>query len=65
MNADKKNTLTDSEIQKLREDIAETERRRWLFRLMRTAGAWTVGIAAGLVTLADAAMRAVEWATKK
>jgi hypothetical protein len=65
MDANKNTNLTDSEIQKLREDIAENERRRWLSRLIRTAGAWTVGIAAGFLTLVDAGMKVAEWVTRK
>jgi hypothetical protein len=57
--------LSDSEIQKLRDDIAEAERRRWLRRLIRTAAAWTAGLAAGFLTLVDAGMRVAEWVTRK
>ena len=57
--------LTDSEIQKLRDDIAETEKRRWLCRLIRTGAAWTAGTVAALLSLADGAIRLAEWVTRK
>ena len=62
---DEKKALSDSEIQKLRSDLAETEKRRWLYKLIRTGAAWT----AGVVITAAATFRSiadfVDWATRK
>jgi hypothetical protein len=57
--------LTDSEIQKLRNEISEAERRRWLLRLVRTGAAWIVGTLAAALSLVNGALDLVEWVTKK
>jgi hypothetical protein len=57
--------LSDSELQKLRDDITEKERRRWLCRLIRTAAAWTAGTLAAILSLTDGAIRLVDWLTRK
>jgi len=61
----KQNPLSDSEIQKLRDDLAESERYAWLRRLIRTGVAWTAGILTGIVVWAEAAGKIFDWVTKK
>jgi hypothetical protein len=62
---DEQKPLSDSEIQKLRDDIADTERRRWLYRLIRTGAAWTVGVIAATGATIDAIKKAVDVVTGK
>jgi len=65
MDAKKQKPLSDSEVQKLRDDLAETERRRWLYRLIRTGLAWIAGTLAAVLSLANGARDFVEWVTRK
>lgn len=62
---DEKKPLSDSEIQKLRDEIAETDRRKWLYQLIRTGAAWI----AGVVITAAAALKSIQeivgWGTGK
>jgi len=62
---DKPKPLSDSEIQALRDEIAESEKRRWLRRLIRTVGAWIGGTLVVLLSLANGVREVVDWATKK
>lgn len=60
---DEKKPLSDSEIQKLREDIADTEKRKWLYRLIRTGAAWTVGVIAAMGATIDGIKKVVDAVT--
>lgn len=53
--------LTDSEIQKLRDDIKERDRRDWLWRIVRTGFAWGAGTLAAALSLFASARDLWQW----
>ena len=48
---DEQQKLTDSEIQKLRDDIKDRDRRDWLWKTIRTGLAWGAGTLAAALSL--------------
>ena len=65
MDEKKKQVLSDSELQKLRDELAESEKWKWLRRLIRTALAWTAGTITFAIAVTDAGIRLAEWVTRK
>ena len=53
--------LTDSEIQKLRDDIKERDRRDWLWRIVRTGLAWGACTLAAALSLFSNAKELWQW----
>ena len=53
--------LTDSEIQKLRDNIKERDRRDWLWRIVLTGLAWGAGTLAAAASLISNAKELWQW----
>jgi hypothetical protein len=63
--SEKKKTLSDSEVQHLRESIDESEKRRWLCRLIRTGAAWAAATVITAAATIDAAKRIFDGVIEK
>ena len=59
------NDLSDSEIQKLREDIAAAEKRRWLWRIVRTGAAWAAGVTIATAATVRSIKDMLDWVSGK
>jgi hypothetical protein len=62
---EKRKTLSDSELQHLREAIDENEKRKWLCRLIRTGAAWAAATVITAAATIDAAKRIFDGVTGK